>query len=320
LANPSVADLSIADAGVDPRAALLHGLLQEQAAISPKYFYDALGSRLFQAICELPEYYPTRTEAAIFSRYLPHMANAIGKRVTLIDLGAGDCQKAARLFPALQPRRYVAVDISGAFLAESLACLQRQFPALAMQGVVLDFTQHLVLPDGVENEGRLVFYPGSSIGNFTPEEATAFLRRVREVAGNDGALLIGVDLVKEKAVLDAAYDDALGVTAAFNRNMLSHVNRVLGADFNLADWRHVAFFNPVLSRIEMHLEACRDTRVRFGRHGERRFAEGERIHTESSYKYRLADFTALLEGAGFGGAETWTDEQGWFAVCLARCG
>ncbi len=297
------------------RAELLAGLLAPTATIAPKYLYDALGSRLFAAITELPEYYPTRTEAAIFDREMRPMAEVLGTLATLVDLGAGNCEKAARLFAAFRVRRYVAVDISASYLRESLENLQRRHPEVDMLGVGLDFSTTLRLPAEVGDGPRTLFYPGSSIGNFTPDEALAFLRQAH-AACQGGALLIGVDLVKPIAILEPAYDDPLGVTAAFNRNMLLHLNRLAGTDFAIADWRHVAFFNSAESRIEMHLEALRETRVAW-LDGERRFAPGERLHTENSYKWRPDDFAALLERAGFTRLCRWTDERGWFAVFAA---
>jgi len=303
------------------RDELAAGLLATDATVSPKFLYDALGSKLFEAICELPEYYPTRTEAAIFAQHLPAMADAIGTGVTLIDLGAGNCAKAARLFDALAPRQYVPVDISVEFLRETVAQLQRVYPDLPVTGVGMDFSRALDLPDAVGNAQRLFFYPGSSIGNFAPDDALAFLRRLCVACGDGmgqgGSLLIGVDLVKDKRLLDAAYDDPLGVTAAFNLNLLQHLNAVLGADFAVRDWRHRGFFNPAASRIEMHLEARRDVEVGWSG-GRRRFLEGERIHTENSYKYTREGFLQLLEQAGFVRPRAWTDERGWFMVCHAR--
>lgn len=300
------------------RAELLAGLMAPTATIAPKYLYDALGSRLFAAIVELPEYYPTRIETAIFARHIGAIARALGPVATLVDLGAGNCEKAARLFDAFQVQRYVAVDISASYLRESLENLQRRHPALDMLGIGLDFSQNLNLPTETGEGARTLFYPGSSIGNFTPGEALVFLRQAH-VASQGGALLIGVDLVKPIDVLESAYDDALGVTAAFNRNMLLHLNRLAGTDFDVADWRHVAFFNVADSRIEMHLEARRDVTARWA-DGARRFAAGERIHTENSCKWRIDDFAALLRLAGFSRLQHWTDEREWFAVFLAFCG
>ena len=293
------------------------GLLAPQARTSPKYLYDSLGSRLFEAICELPEYYPTRTEAAIFATHGADIAHRIGTGSTLIDLGAGNCAKAASLFPLLQPQQYVPIDISRDFLNEAVGRLQQRFPAIAMTALALDLSGPFVLPPAVNAARRQFFYPGSSIGNFAPHEAIAFLRRVRENASADGGLLIGVDLVKDAAVLDAAYDDAIGVTAAFNLNMLRHLNHLAGADFDVRQWRHVAFFHAEESRIEMHLEARTALTVRWPG-GERRFARGERIHTEDSYKYTPDSFAAVLAQAGFTADAVWTDDAGWFAVMHAR--
>ena len=299
------------------RAELAAGLMQRRAQVSPKYLYDVLGSKLFEAICELPEYYPTRTEAAIVDEHLFEIARSIGRGSTLIDLGAGNCAKAARLFPELRPGQYVPIDISADFLHDAVARLRQRFPQIAMQELGLDFSATLDLPLSVRREKRLFFYPGSSIGNFTPDEALAFLRRIRNECRNDGGILIGVDLVKDKRVLDAAYDDALGVTASFNLNLLLNVNRLLGADFDLRDWRHHAYFDTAQSRIEMHLMARRDLIVGWAG-GMRRFAEGESIHTENSYKYTRESFLALLEKAGFAKPRTWTDAQQWFMLCHAQ--
>ncbi len=298
------------------RAELIAGLTAPRATLSPKYLYDALGSRLFAAITELPEYYPTRTEAAIFRRHLADMAAALGPVATLVDLGAGNCEKAARLLAALEVRRYVAVDISVDYLRESLDRLQYEHPDREMLGIGLDFSRGLNLPAVLGPGPRTLFYPGSSIGNFTPDAALDFLRQAH-AACQGGALLIGVDLVKAAAVLEPAYDDALGVTAAFNRNLLLHLNRLIGADFAIADWRHVALFNHGESRIEMHLEAARASTVRWPG-GERRFSAGERIHTENSYKWRPDDFAELLAQAGFTRPRRWRDDQDWFAVFAAR--
>ncbi len=295
------------------------GLRATRAHVSPKFFYDALGSRLFDAITELPEYYPTRTEAAILSQNGAAIADAVlsatGPAPTLIDLGAGNCAKAARLFGGLAPRRYVAVDISVDYLRQALTTLQREHPAMSLVGVGLDFSTRLELPAALIDGPSLVFYPGSSIGNFAHDEALRLLREARTTAAG-GALLIGVDLVKPVAVLEAAYDDELGVTAAFNLNLLSHVNRLLGTDFHVRDWRHVAFFDVTASRIEMHLEARRTLTVKWPG-GERSFRAGDRIHTENSAKWRPDDFEVLLRQAGFAGVRRWTDAQGWFAVFLA---
>jgi dimethylhistidine N-methyltransferase len=306
--------------GTSAALELAAGLLQPQAAVSPKFLYDALGSALFTAITELPEYYPTRTEAAIFRAHGPAIAQRLRATLPagypLVDLGAGDGAKAARLFPLLQPGHYVAVDISEDYLRQSLAGLQRQFPALRMTGVGLDFMQHLALPDGLLQGPALLFYPGSSIGNFDPAAALRFLRQAQRLAAG-GALLIGADQLKPAALLEAAYDDELGVTAAFNLNLVRHLNRSLGSDFRVPDWRHRALFNPVDSRVEMHLEARHALTVRWPG-GERPFAAGERIHTENAYKWAPGDFEALLRDAGWRQVQRWTDPQGWFGVYTAQ--
>ena len=295
------------------------------ATVSPKFLYDALGSRLFEAITELPEYYPTRTEAAIFKTHAQAMARSVPKDATLIDLGAGNCGKAARLFGAFSPTRYVAVDISVDFLRSTLNVLQRQYPAMDLVGIGLDFSQTLDLPPEAGEPGagpRLLFYPGSSIGNFRPAQALLFLRQVRAACGpvEGSGLLIGVDLVKDASELQAAYDDALGVTAAFNRNLISNVNRLVGSDMWLADWAHLALFNSVESRIEMHLVAQRDLTVQWPG-GQRAFSQGERIHTENSYKWTVSGFSQLLREAGFAEPQVWTDaptaDAGRFAVMWA---
>jgi L-histidine Nalpha-methyltransferase len=233
----------------------------------------------------------------------------------LVDLGAGSCAKAAALFESLKPGRYVAVDISSEYLRDVLVRLQAANTNIDMWGVGLDFSAQLALPAEVVPGKALVFYPGSSIGNFSPEQALRLLQQARSLAAG-GALLIGVDRVKPVAVVEPAYDDALGVTAAFNRNVLLHLNRLLGANFNLRQWRHKAFFNTLQSRIEMHLEARVENRVSWPG-GMRQFTEGERIHTEHSYKWEPAQFEALLREAGFQAVQHWTDPQQWFSVFLA---
>jgi L-histidine N-alpha-methyltransferase len=295
---------------------LAQGLLQPQPAIAPKFLYDALGSKLFEAITELDEYYPTRTEAAIFEQHRAALAQVCGTGRTLVDLGAGNCAKAASLFDALRPSRYVAVDISVDFLRRALRELQASHPSLPMLGLGLDFSTALELPPQAGSGTRLMFYPGSSIGNFAPEAAIEFLRRVRTAAPG-GGLLIGVDLLKPAALLQRAYDDALGVTAAFNLNLLRHVNRLLGSDFDLAQWRHVAVFDAANARVEMHLEARCDLQVRWPGGCLVRRA-GERVHTENACKYSVEGFDAMLRRAGYTRTRCWTDPQGWFAVFVAH--
>lgn len=311
--------LQVSAATDDPAAEAEEGLRASQAQLPPKFFYDALGSRLFDAITELSEYYPTRTEAAILARDGARIAEAIlrrsGVQPVLVDLGAGNCAKGAALFQLLGPRRYVAVDISADYVSLALEQLQREHPGMDLVGVGMDFSRRFALPAGLAEEGAVVFYPGSSIGNFDPAGALALLGQVRETAGCR-ALLIGVDLVKDEQTLVAAYDDALGVTAAFNLNVLRHLNRLLGADFDVRQWRHVARFDRALSRIEMHLEAREPLLVRWSG-GQRAFVAGERIHTENSYKWTVASFASLLCEAGFSSPSAWTDERGNFGVFVA---
>jgi L-histidine Nalpha-methyltransferase len=315
LRTPRFIQRHVADSAAD-RAAIEAGLSREPAHASPKYLYDRLGSHLFEAITELPEYYPTRTEAAIFAAHGAEMAQRIGAGATLIDLGAGNCVKASRLFPLLEPTRYVAVDISVDFLHDALKRVQREHPALDVIGLGQDFSTRLDLQDVPEAGRPVFFYPGSSIGNFTPGEALAFLKRLRAQAAG-GGVLIGIDLVKPGAVLQAAYDDALGVTAAFNLNILRQFNRLIGSDFRPAQWRHVGLYNEAESRVEMHLEAREDLIARWPG-AERAFRAGERIHTENSCKYTVAAFGSMLESAGFEPPAHWTDERGWFGVFWAR--
>jgi L-histidine N-alpha-methyltransferase len=298
------------------RAELEAGLRDAPAHVSPKFLYDSLGSRLFEAITELPEYYPTRTEAAIFAHHAGAIAARIGPVGTLIDLGAGNCRKAAGLFGALRPSRYVAVDISVEFLRDALLGLAALHPHIGMRGYGIDFSHRLDLPDGAITGRPVFFYPGSSIGNFAPLDAVALLRQVRGHAAG-GGLLIGVDLVKPRAVLEAAYDDALGVTAAFNLNLLRRLDRLLGSDCDPRQWRHVALYDEGHARIEMHLEAREPLAVRWPG-GERQFATGERIRTEHSYKYTPQGFERLLREAGFEAVTQWHDAQDRFAVCWAE--
>ncbi len=316
------------------RAELANGLRAAQAHTSPKYLYDQLGSRLFDAITELPEYYPTRTESAIFTAQGQALASTLPAGACLVDLGAGNCTKAAGLFATLQPSQYIAVDISVGYLRGVLAALAKQHPQISMTGVGMDFSSTLDLPPALAHALRaqpvIAFYPGSSISNFGPAESLALLQRIRALCASGAAgsgLLIGVDLVKPTEVLEPAYDDALGVTAAFNLNMLRHINTLLGSNFEVRDWRHVAFFNAQQSRIEMHVEAKRDVRVTWphadgasgadGGSEQRHFMSGERIHTENSYKWTLESFSALLAAAGFAAPKVWTDERDYFAVFWA---
>lgn len=290
----------------------LEGLAASPKRLSPKWFYDSLGSRLFEAICELPEYYPTRTELSLFRDHAPDMAAAVGRDRVLVELGAGGGEKVARLLPALGASAYVAVDMAADALCRGAEAVARDFPDLPVFAVRADFSAGLSLPGALPPGPRLFFYPGSSIGNFSPDDAVSLLR---PLAAPGSLLLIGIDLPKPRGVLEAAYDDALGVTAAFNLNVLSRMNRELEADFNVRAFSHVAFFDPVRSRVEMHLESRVPQRVRVaGRSFE--FLAGERLHTENAWKYSADAFTALAARAGWHPRAAWTDARGWFSEML----
>jgi dimethylhistidine N-methyltransferase len=300
------------------RGALLQGLLAPAAYLPPKLFYDTLGSLLYEAIVETEEYYPTRTEQAIIEAHRAEIAAMIGPGRQWVDLGSGDSRKAEGWFDSCRPSRYVAVDICAPAIARALARLAGRAAPPQLVGVVTDFSRVLDVGHALISAPTLFHYPGSSIGNFTPREALDFLRAVRRHCVVRGSgLLIGVDAIKDRTRLVAAYDDALGVTAAFNLNVLRHVNRLLDADFDVRDWSHVALFNEGESRIEMHLEARRPVTVRL-RGQTRRFSAGERIHTENSYKYTEDGFARLLTEAGFASLRMWSDAAGDFYVFFAQ--
>ena len=311
-------------AGEAERGRIVAGLLQAQATVSPEYLYDPAGSRLFEAITLLDEYYPTATERSILARHARPMCQPFEGCTQLVEPGAGNCEKVGFLLPHLPPLDYVALDVSVSFVETALAPLRARFPGVSMRAVAAHVAQPLPLPPSAG--ARLFFYPGSSIGNFTPEEALALLARLHGHCGEQGGIIIGVDLVKDHALLDAAYNDALGVTAAFNRNVLRHLNRLVGADFDPAQWDHLAFFDPAQSRIEMHLRAREALSVRWsvGRHAHlasgRSFAAGQTLHTENSYKYTVETFAAVLSRAGFCRARHWTDPAAHFAVFAAEAG
>jgi dimethylhistidine N-methyltransferase len=303
------------------RRELIDGLSATQATTSPKFLYDALGSRLFEAITELPEYDLTRTEAQLMQLHSASMTAELPRGACWIDLGAGNCEKAGRLLGPMGAGRYVAVDISVDFVRQALDVLQRQHPSLPMAGLGVDFSSGLPLPTELAldpAQPRVLFYPGSSIGNFTPEQALDFLRNLHAGCGTatGSGLLIGVDLLKDPAELEAAYDDALGVTAAFDLNLLLHINRLVGSNFAVRDWRHLSRFNAPKSRVEMHLQARQAVTVKWPG-GQRQFAAGETIHTENACKWTVKNFESLLLSAGFGSARVWTDSKDRFAVFWA---
>jgi L-histidine N-alpha-methyltransferase len=301
------------------------GLAAGRKTLPPKYFYDELGSQLFEAICLLPEYYLTRAEAEIFARHSAEIVAraAGGSAVTLFELGSGSATKTRRIVEALVARqgalKYVPVDISPAALEAGAHALLQDFDGLNVSAYASDYDAALPLLGGEMREGEcsLVLFLGSNVGNFDREGAREFLKKVRRVLRAGDALLLGADLKKERAVLEAAYDDALGVTAAFNLNLLARINRELQADFSLRDFLHVALYDEREGRVEMHLESAREQTVNLGALGiSVDFREGERVHTENSYKYDLAGLSALAAETGFERAETWLDSAGRFSSNL----
>lgn len=285
-------------------------------AISPKYFYDAEGSRLFDRICELPEYYPTRTECALLQRHAADIAAQVGTGCDLVEFGAGSCSKVRLLLPQLQPRRYLPIDISAQHLQQAADELVRDHPRLVVVPLAGDYLGPVRLPPALPGARRVGFFPGSTIGNFTPAEALRFLQDAARLL-RGGGLLLGADLAKDPAVLHAAYNDAQGVTAAFNLNLLARANRELGTDFDLGGFWHSAFYNAGQQRIEMHLVSRRRQRVRLA--GEAfDLPEGLSLHTENSYKYTVDGLQSLAERAGFRPGAVWTDARALFSVHWLR--
>ncbi len=298
---------------------VLQGLAQRPASIPPKYFYDARGSRLFDAITELPEYYQTRTEIGILKDNAEEIANHVGTGSLLVEPGGGSCAKVHILLEGLQPRAYVPMDISHEHLRLAAEELAITFPWLEIHAACTDYTREMALPPSAPRGTHVAFFPGSSIGNFDPAAAVDFLQSIAELLGEDGYLLIGVDLKKDKALLEAAYDDADGVTAEFNLNLLQRINRELDGDFNLEHWQHKAIYNETLGRIEMHLESLTDQQVSVAGRSFN-FSRGETIHSENSYKYSIDEFIQLAARAGFRSEQVWEDDNSLFSVHLFRVG
>jgi len=292
------------------------GLLAPSAKISPKFLYDPLGSHLFTAITLLPEYYPTNTEKNIFTQYQDQITNAVGIGGTLVDLGAGNCQKAESFFNSLKPSNYIAIDFSVEYLQDAVAKIQGKYPQIHMQCMGMDFSKEIVIPDSISTSRRTFFYPGSSIGNFLYTEATELLRQIKNQA-KDGGLLIGVDLMKEDSVLMAAYDDPLKITAAFNLNILRSVNAYLGSNFKVEQFRHTVRINHSENRVELYLEALEDLTVTWPGNS-RVFKMGDLIHTENSHKYTIESIKKLLKSSGFEKTQIWTDPKDYFAVIYAQ--
>ncbi len=293
--------------------AVLAGLRRRPRSIPPKFFYDAEGSRLFDRICETPEYYPTRTEMQIMRRHAADIARHLGDECLLVEPGSGSSEKVRLLLEALRPHAYLPMDISRDHLLAAAKRLADEYPWLEIHAACVDFTHPLALPYHPDGVRAVAFFPGSSIGNFEPGDAVRFLGNIRRMVGEGGGLLIGVDLKKDPVLLESAYNDAAGVTAAFNLNLLHRINRELEADFDAGAFRHEARYDADRGRVEMHLvsECAQAVTVA----GERfDFAPGESIHTENSYKYRVEEFQALAEQAGFRPEAVWTDAAGLFSV------
>lgn len=296
---------------------VLAGLTDRPKAIAPKYFYDERGSALFEAITRLPEYYLTRTELGLLEECLPAVREAVGEGACVVEYGAGSSMKIRRLLESLRPQAYLPVDISRLHLERTAVDLHADFPWLKVFPTCADLTEPLELPGIVAGIEKLGFYPGSSIGNFEPDAARRFLANVARSLGAGAHLLIGVDRRKDKAVLEAAYNDAAGVTSDFNLNVLRHLNEALDADFNLNAFRHLARYNESQGCIQMFLESVEEQTVRLNG-AAIRFARGEAVHTENSYKYDLDEFGELAAAAGFARRATWTDSREYFSLLLLR--
>lgn len=316
--SPGVHFYDLHPAPADFRAEVLSGLARSSKRLSPKFFYDRRGSQLFDAITELPEYYPTRTEIGILKKHGETIADFLGEDCLLLELGSGSSKKIRVLLDALKPAAYMPMDISREHLLGSAQALVADYPALEVHAACADFAADFELPYCPEHLSRAAFFPGSSIGNFEPAQARELLQRVADYLGEGGKLLIGVDLKKDAGVLHAAYNDEQQVTAAFNLNLLQRINRELGADFDLQAFSHDAFYNASEGRVEMHLVSRSEQTVTVA--GESfDFDEGETIHTESSYKYDVEEFLSLAERAGFVSDQVWTDDQQLFSVHCLRC-
>ena len=312
---PAIRVLDLAPADGDFLTEALAGLTKSPRTLPCKYFYDEHGSDLFQKICALPEYYITRTETKILQKHGAEIAASIGENAEVVGFGTGAGVKTRMLLQQLEnPIAYIPVDISKERLIESANALSQALPELEVLPVCADYLQPLELPTPLRQPDHIaVFFPGSTIGNFEPELARDFLRRICRLCGRSGGLIIGVDLQKPREILEAAYNDAAGVTAEFNLNLLVRLNRELGADFDLSQWKHRAVYNDACGRIEMHLVSQCEQTVQLGGH-EFLFASGEIIVTEFSYKHSRLGFAALAASAGFRLANTWTDPQQLFAV------
>jgi dimethylhistidine N-methyltransferase len=292
---------------------VIAGLGKKPKAIPPKFFYDKTGSRLFDAICETPEYYPTRTEMTILERHIDEIAELLGENCLLIEPGSGNSRKVRKILKEVKPHAYMPMDISGDYLRDIAQGLANDYPKTDLHAVCTDYTRPIELPYNPAGIRRVAFFPGSSIGNFEPKEAVTFLKNIAKMVRPMGGLLIGVDLKKAPALLNAAYNDAQGATAAFNLNLLRRLNHELGANFDLTHFQHHAFYNQNLGRIEMHLVSDRDQLLTVNAH-RFNFRRNESIHTENSYKYSIEEFQHLAARAGFSPLRVWSDPDELFSV------
>lgn len=307
------------DAGVDPafRQAVLDGLATRPRAIGARWLYDRKGSELFEAITDLPEYYPTRTERGLLKRFSGEVGEETGPGRAVVEFGSGSSAKTPLLLGRVEPGAYVPIDISGDFLRDSAEALEDEFPDLPVYPLEADFTHKVELPEAIADMPKLGFFPGSTIGNFIPPSAVDFLRAMKQTLGIGSMLLIGMDRIKDESVLVPAYDDAQGITAAFNLNLIGRINRELGGTMPEDAFRHRAIWNDRLARIEMHIEATRD--LDFEVAGERFSMDaGETIHTENSHKYGPRDARILLRAGGWSMVREWTDEDDNFALILCE--
>lgn len=300
------------------RSEILAGLSGTPKSVDPKWFYDSVGSELFAEITRVPEYYPTRTEVGLLTKYREQISQRCGRGCVFIEPGSGNSEKVRLLLDDLVPAAYVPLDISAEFLRNAAIDLGDEYPWLPIQAICADFGAIESFQEHLPTGKRVIFYPGSTIGNMEPQTARSFLRGLRDLVGDNGGVLVGVDLHKDTARLEAAYNDSAGITARFNLNMLTHINGLLDADFDTSAFSHRAFYNEALRRIEMHLVSEREQTVRCA--GENiHFEKEETVHTESSYKYTVSGFTELVAAAGLSVQQTWVDEDELFSLhYLAR--
>ena len=313
-----VIQLATRKASIDPTAAFYQdvvcGLRKAQKQIPCKYFYDQRGAQLFDEICRTPEYYPTRTEIGLLKKYGDEIAQLVGSRAQIVEFGSGSGLKTRLLLQALKDvDSYVGVDISQECLEDTTTELECMFPGMNIGSLWADFTQAFAVPRSARAKRRVGFFPGSTIGNFLPREAEDFLHNAARTLGNGGALIVGVDLKKDRRILEAAYNDAAGVTSKFNLNLLTRINGTIGGTFNTDAFAHNAYYNVDAGRVEMHLHSLDFQSVRIGGHLFT-FTAGESIHTENSHKYSVPEFQALAESCGFKPVKVWTDESGLFSL------